>query len=129
MGGPAAAQLVGAPKPFTVPASQVGQVFAVALDDANPPNIYVAASSAYGLPIVAPGPDGRLRHVRTGAPNAAFMQGLWGPKAGSGSIWKIDGATARVTLFANVTTDGKPNSGRGSRRARLRSRVEIAFCR
>ncbi len=61
MGGPAAAQLVGAPKPFTVPASKIGQVFGVALDDATPPDIYVAASSAYGLPIVAPGPDGSLR--------------------------------------------------------------------
>ena len=111
MGGPAAAQLVGAPKPFTVPASKIGQVFGVALDDATPPNIYVAASSAYGLPIVAPGPDGRLRHVRAGAPNAAFMPSQWGPRGGPGSIWKIDGATARVSLFANVTTDGRPNSG------------------
>ena len=111
MGGPATAQLVGAPKPFTVPASQIGQVFGVALDDATPPNIYVAASSAYGLPIVAPGPDGSLRHVRAGAPSAAFMPGQWGPRGGPGSIWKIDGATAGVSLFANVTTDGRPNSG------------------
>ena len=111
MGGPAAAQLVGAPKPFTVPASKIGQVFGVALDDATPPDIYVAASSAYGLPIVAPGPDGSLRHVRAGAPSAAFMPGQWGPRGGPGSIWKIDGATARVSLFANVTTDGRPNSG------------------
>ncbi len=111
MGGPAAAQLVGAPKPFTVPASKIGQVFGVALDDATPPNIYVAASSAYGLQIVAPGPDGSPRHVRAGAPNAAFMAGQWGPRGGPGSIWKIDGATARVSLFANVSTDGRPNSG------------------
>ncbi|MBV8107994.1 MAG: hypothetical protein JO223_25915 [Hyphomicrobiales bacterium] len=111
MGGPAAAQLVGAPKPLTFPASQVGQAFGVALDNGAPANIYVAASSAYGLPIVAPGVDGSLRHVKLGAPNAAFMSGLWGPRGGPGSIWKIDGATARVSLFANVTTDGRPNSG------------------
>jgi len=111
MEGPAAAQLVGAPKPFTFPASQIGQAFGVALDDATPPNVYVAASSAYGLPIAAPAADGSLRHVKTGAPNAVFMPGLWGGKGGAGSIWKIDGATARVTLFANVTTDGRPNSG------------------
>jgi len=47
MGGSAAAQLVGAPKPFTFTASQIGQVFGVALDNASPPNIYVAASSVY----------------------------------------------------------------------------------
>ncbi len=111
MEGPAAAQLVGAPKPFTVPASQIGQVFGVVLDDASPANIYVAASSAYGLPIVAPAADGALRHVRLGTPNATFMSGLWGPNAGPGSIWKIDGATARVNLFANVTTGGRANSG------------------
>ncbi|MBV8282088.1 MAG: hypothetical protein JO347_08505, partial [Candidatus Eremiobacteraeota bacterium] len=111
MEGPAEAQLVGAPKLFTVPASQIGQAFGVALDDASPPNVYVAATSAYGLPIVAPGPDGHLRHVGAGGPNAAFMPGLWGAKGGPGSIWKIDGATARVSLFTNVTTDGRPNSG------------------
>jgi hypothetical protein len=111
MGGRAAAQLVGAPKPFTVPASEIGQAFGVALDDASPPNIYVAASSSYGLPIVAPGPNGRVLHVRSGAPNAAFMPGLWGPRGGPGSIWKIDGASARVSLFADVTTGNRPNSG------------------
>ena len=111
MGGPTAAQLVGAPKPFTFSAGQIGQVYGVALDDASPPNVYLAATSAYGLPIVASGLDGRPRHVKTGAPNAAFMPGLWGPHGGSGSIWKIDGATARASLFANVLTDNRPNAG------------------
>ena len=111
MVGPAAAELVGAPKPFTFPAARIGQVFGVALDDAVPPNLYAAAASVYGLPIVAPGADGSLRHVRAGQPNAAYMNGLWGPQGGPGSIFRIDGATARVTLFANVTTDGRPNSG------------------
>jgi len=114
MGGPAAAQLVGAPKPFTVEAKQIGQVFGVALDNAAPPNVYVAASSAYGLPIVAPGPDGKPQHVRAGAPNASFMPGLWGaaaPDGGPGTIWKIDGTTGAVSLFANVMPDKRPNSG------------------
>ena len=30
---------------------------------------------------------------------------------GPGSIWKIDGVTAAVSLFANVTLNGAPNSG------------------
>ena len=111
MGGPPVAQLVGAPKPFTFSAAAIGQVFGVALDDNEPPNVYVAATSAYGLPIVAPGPDGQPSHIKVGAPGATFMRGLWGPQGGPGSIWKIDGATARVSLFANVTTNGRPNSG------------------
>ena len=111
MGGPTAAQLVGAPKPFTFSAGAIGQVFGVALDENEPANVYVAATSAYGLPIVAPGPDGRPSHIRVGAPGATFMRGLWGPRGGPGSIWRIDGATARVSLFADVTTNGRANSG------------------
>ena len=116
MGGPPQAQLVAAPKTFTVTARQTGQVFSLALDDANPPNIYAAATSAYGLPIVVPDADGDgvPDRSRRGAPNAAFMPGLFGPFAvdgGPGSIWKIDGRTGAVTLFANVVLGGVPNSG------------------
>ncbi|WP_156164619.1 hypothetical protein [Bradyrhizobium sp. LTSP885] len=111
MGGPAKAQLVGAPKLFTFPAAAIGQVFGVAIDDASPPNIYAAASSAYGLPIVAPGADGRAEHVARGAPKAAFMPGLWGPQGGPGSIWKIEGLSGKVSLLANVARDGRRNSG------------------
>src|SRR5271155_1066132 len=111
MGGLAEAQLVGAAKPFTVSAALLGQVFGVALDDSSPPNIYAAATSAYGLPIVAPGPDGQPLHIRAGTPNSAFMPGLWGPHGGPGSIWKIDSATGKISLFANVTLGGRTNSG------------------
>lgn len=111
MHGPMAAQVVGAPKPFTFTAAQLGQVFGVALDDNEPPNIYAAATSAYGLPIAAPGPDGKPLHIQTGAANAAFMPGLWGPQGSPGSIWKIDGATGNVSLFANMTLNGRTNSG------------------
>jgi hypothetical protein len=116
MGGPPAAQLVPAPKPFTATAGQIGQVYAVALDNASPPNVYVAATSLYGLPIVVPDKDGdgRPDRVKQGAPGASFMPGLWGPAAqggGPGSIWKIDGVTGAITLFANVMLDGVPNSG------------------
>ena len=116
MGGPAQGQLVAAPKPFTVTADRIGQVFSIALDDANPPNIYAAATSAYGLPIVVPDSDGdgRPDRARRGAPNAAFMPGLFGPitvDGGPGSIWKIHGVTGAVSLFANVVLAGVPNSG------------------
>ena len=91
-------------------------MFSLALDDANPPNIYAAASSAYGLPIVVPDTDGDgvPDRSRRGAPNAAFMPGLFGPitlDGGPGSIWKINGNTGAVTLFANVMLGGVPNSG------------------
>src|SRR5579863_8999979 len=111
MPGSALPQLIDAPTPFTFSAAQIGQVFAVALDDNSPPNIYAAATSAYGLPIVVPGPDGQMQHLKTGAPNAAFMPGLWGPQGGPGSVWKIDGVTGRVSLFANIMIEGRANSG------------------
>jgi hypothetical protein len=114
MGGPPLAQAVPAPKPLTITADQIGQVFAITLDDAVPPNIYAAATSAYGLPIVAPVPNGLPAHARKGAANARFMPGLFGPDAaggGPGSIWRIDGVTGAVSLFANVMLDGVPNSG------------------
>jgi hypothetical protein len=113
-GAPPQAQLLTAPKPFTVLAGQVGQVFAVALDSATPPNIYLAATSAYGLPIVVPGPDGALMRAKQGGANASFMPGLFGPAAaggGPGSIWRVDGMTGEVRLFANVTLGGLENSG------------------
>ncbi|MGA3303981.1 MAG: hypothetical protein ABSC72_11930, partial [Methylovirgula sp.] len=117
MSGPPAAQLVGAPKLHSWTAKEIGQVFGVATDDASPPNIYVAASSAYGLPIVAPGSDGKPRHIPMGRANAAFMPGLWGtaaPDGGPGSIWKIDGATGTASLFANVALNGQAGGRKNS---------------
>ena len=111
MGGLPQAQLVAAPKPFTVHAASIGQVFGVAIDDSAPPNLYVAATSAYGLPIAARGPDGRLRHVRIGEPGTTFMPGLWGPGGGPGSIWKINGADGAVSRFTDVAANGRTNSG------------------
>ena len=40
---------VDEPQRKPVTAGQVGQVFGVTLDDANPPNIYLTATSAFGL--------------------------------------------------------------------------------
>lgn len=113
-GAPPQAQLLAAPKPFTATANQIGQVFGVALDNAAPPNIFVAATSVYGLPIVVPGNGGQPARAKQGAPKADFMPGLFGPAqlgGGPGSIWRIDGATGEVRLFANVALDGVPNPG------------------
>jgi len=115
LGAPPQGQLIAALKTFTVTAGQVGQVFAVALDNATPPNVYLAATSAYGLPIVVPDGGGGLpNRVKQGTPSANFMPGLFGPTqlgGGPGSIWRIDGATGELRLFANVALDGVPNSG------------------
>jgi hypothetical protein len=113
-GAPPQGQLLTAPKPFTVVAGQVGQVFAVALDTATPPNIYLGATSSYGLPVVVPGPNGTMMRAKVGGPNTSFMPGLFGPAAmggGPGSIWRVDGVTGEVRLFANVALDGVENSG------------------
>ena len=102
----------------------VGQVFGVALDDAEKPNIYLAASSAYGLHIVKPDEDGdgRAERLRQGDENARWMEGQWGradakdggeSRGGPGSIWKVDGVTGEVSLFANVELEGAANPGPG----------------
>ena len=105
------------PKPFTVFAQQVGQVFGVTLDDAPQPNIYVAATSAYGLSIAIPDASGQLQRVHTGAPGAQFVPGQFGPQTlngGPGSIWKVDGVTGQVTLFANIDGGVRSVSGLGA---------------
>jgi hypothetical protein len=105
-------------------ARDIGQVFGVTLDDAPQPNVYVAASSVYGLHIVAPILDlyGRPERLKKGRGDARWADGMWGTAdtkgnpgsvGGPGSIWRIDGRTAEVSLFANVTLDNKPNAGAG----------------
>ena len=103
-----------APKTFTVSPDQVGQVFGVTLDDANDPNIYLAATSVYGLSIGVPDAGGQLKRVQHGQPGANFLSGQFGPpdEGGSaGSIWRVDGTTGDVSLFASV---GSSASGAAS---------------
>jgi hypothetical protein len=92
-------------KPFTVTAELVGQVFGVALDNAPQPNIYLAATSAYGLSIYVPDASGIIRRVRAGAEGAQFLPGQFGPPewgGGPGSVWRVDGVTGEVSLFATL---------------------------
>jgi hypothetical protein len=111
--GPPSGQLIDAPALVSVPARDVGQVFAVTLDDAPAPNIYLGATSAFGIHIVAPGDDGTPRHVKQGTPGAQFMQGQWGTGKGGapGSIYKVDGITGAVTLFSSIGTNAGPGLG------------------
>ncbi|GEM_PF-2788683 len=92
--------LVDAQKRFTARASDIGQVFGVTLDNQPIPNIYAAATSVYGLAIMTP--DGRTRR---GAAGADYVAGQFGPAdqgGGPNSIWRIDGRTGQISLFANV---------------------------
>src|SRR4029079_13681475 len=83
----------------------VGQVFGVALDSADPPNLYVAATSAYGLSIFVPDSNGQPKRVERGEAGAQFVPGQFGPPelgGNPGSIWRIDGTTGEVAPFTTV---------------------------
>jgi len=108
-------RLFNAPKTFNVLAKDVGQVFGVALDDVVQPNIYVAATSMFGLNIVKRGRDGLPERMKKGGPGAGWMKGQFGLdlQGGPGALYRIDGRTGETTLFANVTLDGVPNAAAG----------------
>jgi hypothetical protein len=53
-GGPAQAQLLNAPTKYQALARDIGQVFGLALDKSNPPNIFAASTPVHGLQIVVP---------------------------------------------------------------------------
>jgi hypothetical protein len=89
---------VDEPQRAAVRAAQVGQIFGVALDDATPPNIYVAATSAFGL------------HLDRGG--AGWMRGMWGADGGPGTIYKLEAGNGyRPRPFADVRLAGRANSG------------------
>ncbi len=98
-------------------AREVGQVFGATADDAPAPNLYLTATSAYGLNIVGPdrNDDHQPDRLHQGEPQARWMAGQWGfdPLSGPGSVWRVDGTTGQITLFATVATDGLANSGPG----------------
>jgi len=114
-GKPWDASLLSAPKTFKITAAQVGQVFGVAIGDQPQPNIYLGATSAFGLHIGHRMPDGTIQRLRTGGPGAQWAEGQFGLglQGGPGSIYVVDGRTGGVSLLANVMLDGVPNPGPG----------------
>ena len=109
--------LVSAPKPFSVTAGQVGQVFGVTLDNAAAPNIYLSATSAYGLNIYVGDASGQLQRVHKGEPGAQFVPGQFGPPelgGGPGSIWRVDGVNGSVSLLATIDGGSGSVAGIGS---------------
>ncbi len=77
------------------------------LDRAKAPNIYLAATSAYGLSIYTPDDTGALKRTERGTSGAQFVPGQFGPPelgGGPGSVYRVDGTTGEVTLL--VIIDG-----------------------
>ncbi len=122
LGGPPSGQLVSTPQPFEVLASQIGQVFALTYDDgvrdgapSGVPNLYAGATSLHGIRIVTPDADGdgRPERERRGTAGAAFMQGQFAEENGGspGAIWKVDGLSGAVTLFATIAGNSGPGIG------------------
>ena len=120
LSGTPAGQLINAPPRLDVPAKDIGQVFALAIDPSDnggPPRIFAAATSAFGLRIVGAGraADGKPIRLKAGAPDASFMDGQFGALSSNspGAIYKIDGATGAVTYLADTAFSGILNSGPG----------------
>ena len=118
LAGAPTGQLVHPAAKLKIKAGQVGMVFAIALDDGRgqaAPAVYLGASAAYGLHIVDPngtGP-GRPKRLKTGKPGARWMEGMFGLEAGGGpgSIWRVDGTTGQISLFANLPVNSGPGIG------------------
>src|SRR5690606_6019314 len=118
---PPEGQLIDTATTFGASAADVGLVFGVALDDAprttgaDAPNIYAAATSAFGLHLVVDDEDGNPGRVRTGDPAARFAPGQWGSAGGvdgyPGSIWKIDGETGEASLFTTIAANSGASLG------------------
>src|SRR5712691_875845 len=89
---------INEPQRRPVTANQVGQGFGVTLDNVRAPNVYLSATSAFGLHRT---PD-----------NSQWMPGMWGEGAGSGTIYRLDAQSGyQPRPFANITLNGRPNSG------------------
>ncbi|HDO51529.1 MAG TPA: DUF11 domain-containing protein, partial [Rhizobiales bacterium] len=86
------------PQRQSVTAAEVGQVFGIAFDDATPANIYLSATSAFGL-------------HRT-AEKAGWMAGMWGANGGPGTVYRLDAANSyKPGIFATITLGGRANTG------------------
>ncbi|MDR3499896.1 MAG: hypothetical protein P4L72_11800 [Parvibaculum sp.] len=110
-----AGQYWAAPHRRDIPARAVGQVFGIAIDNRAFPDIFLTASSVYGLNIVMPDSDhdGQPERIKTGRANAGWAPGQFGPGGGPGSIWKIDGRTGQISRFADVTLRGRASGPAG----------------
>lgn len=94
---------------LVVRASETGQLFGVTLDDAAQPNAYLTATSMFGLQIV----DKDGNRLVNGEAGAKWMAGQFGPENNPGAIYKLDGVTGKVSLFATLKAGVSDNAGPG----------------
>ena len=111
-------QVSDVPFPFSAKARDTGQVFGVTLAARSAdaaPDIFATATSMFGLQIVADDGKGGVTRLLQGAPGARWMAGQFGAGASAtpGSIYRIDGTSGAVSLFANVRHGGRDNAGPG----------------
>lgn len=92
-----------------IKAAETGQLFGVTLDDLAQPNAYLTATSMFGLQIVDP----KGNRLVMGEANAKWMPGQFGPENNPGAIYKLDGTTGKVALFATIKAGDKDNAGPG----------------
>lgn len=93
-----------------IKAGETGQVFGVALDDAESPNAYLTATSMFALQIVGKNDKGETDRLVEGADNAEWMPGQFG-EGGPGGVYKLDGETGKISLFATIKLDDRDNAG------------------
>ncbi|MDF1609977.1 peptidoglycan-binding protein, partial [Hoeflea sp. YIM 152468] len=87
------------PQHLAVTAAEIGQVFGIALDDATAPNVYLTASSAYGLHRFDDG--------------SGWLPGQWG-EGGPGGLYRLDAQNGYAPeLLTIITLDGRQNTGAG----------------
>lgn len=116
LGGGPAGQLADAAVRFKATAGEIGHVFGIAFESdgsSRAPNLFVSATSLFGLQLVKP-QGGDVQRILTGEPGARFMAGQFGPGTGGpGSVYRIDGVTGQISLFANIQFEGRANSAPG----------------
>ena len=84
------------PQTALTTAGETGQVFGIAFDDRNRPNVYLTATSAFGL-------------HRTGSD---WMAGQWGPGGGPGTVYELDSSDGySASVFAHILLGGRENTG------------------
>jgi hypothetical protein len=117
LGNATGAQVAVPPQLLDIKARDVGQIFGLAFDTGaanGVPNLYAAATSKFGLQIAGvPDAKGVPTRLKTGSPGAKFMEGQFGglTGAGPGSVYKLDGATGSVSVFANIANTGPALGG------------------
>ncbi len=89
---------INEPQHLPVFARDVGQVFGIAIDDANPPNIFLTATAAFGL--------------HRNGDGSGWMSAMWGLSGSPGTVYRLNAAKGyQPEIFAEIMLRGRRNSG------------------